>query len=238
MRILALAAAVGVALSVGVAQAEQWNDPNGRVTFDKPSGWQAEAAGPQTAQTAVLLFNASNDCYVFGVANPNTASSSADAARNTTTPLSPDAWATAANAVRDFFPAGSSPQVVTQTVDTSGFWPVQRAQLQAPSRTVFGAVQVRPGVEMRAFCSSTSGSESAAFAQIFNSLGHPNDATWQSQASQQMSERDARAAAAAAQAAAQPEPSTTQAQPTDPDGVNDGVERSSRDPRARRRRGD
>jgi|GEM_PF-1675059 len=236
MRKLALAALVGVGLGVGVAHAEQWTDPSGRVTFDKPSGWQAETAGSQGAQTVVLLFNASNDCYVFGVPNPATATSSADAARNTRDPLAPTAWTTAASAVRDFFPAGSAPTLVSQTVDTSGFWPVQRAQLQGPSRTVFGAVQARPGFELRAFCSSTSGSESPGFAQIFNSLGHPNDAAWQAQAESQVSDRAAReTAAAAAQAAQAEQQSSTQAQP-EADGVDDGVARSSRDPRARRRR--
>ncbi|HYD89061.1 MAG TPA: hypothetical protein VEA80_16410 [Vitreimonas sp.] len=236
MRRLALAALLGVGLGAGVAHADQWTDPNGRLTFNKPSGWQAEAAGPQTSQTVVLLFNASNDCYVFGLPNPGTANSSPDAARNTTDPLTPDAWVTAASAVRDFFPSGTTPQLVSQTVDTSGFWPVQRAQLQGGGKTVFGAVQVRPGFEMRAFCASTSGGESPGFAQIFNSLGHPNDATWQAEAQQQVSDREARAAAAAAAAeAAAAEQSNSQAQP-EADGVDDGVARTSRDPRARRRR--
>ena len=124
MRNFALAAAVGMGLSLGVAHAEQWTDPSGRVTFNKPSGWQADPAGSQASQTVVLLFNASNDCYVFGAPNPATANSSPDAARNTTAPISADAWAQSASAIRDFFPAGSTPQVTSQTVDTSGFWPV------------------------------------------------------------------------------------------------------------------
>lgn len=234
MRKFALAAALGVGLTVGVAQAEQWTDPNGRVTFDKPSGWQAETAGSQTAQTIVLLFNASNDCYVFAAPNAATAGSSADAARNTRDPLSASAWQTAAGAIRDFFPPGSTPTVTSQTVDTSGFWPVQRAQLQGPSRTVFGAVQARPGFELRAFCSSTSGAESPAFAQIFNSLSHPNDATWRAQADQQATDRDARAAANAAAAAQsqQAEEGNAQSQQSE----SNSEPRNSRDPRNRRRR--
>lgn len=233
MRTFALAAALGVALSVGVAHAQQWTDPNGRVTFNKPAGWQAEAAGSQAAQTVVLLFNASNDCYVFAAPNAATAGSSADAARNSRDPLSPTAWQTAASAIRDFFPPGSTPTVTSQTVDTSGFWPVQRAQLQGPSRTVFGAVQARPGFELRAFCSSTSGGESPAFAQIFNSLAHPNDATWRAQADQSATDRDARAAANAAAQAQQAEQSATQAEQSE---AESEPARSSRDPRNRRRR--
>ena len=85
--------------------------------------------------------------------------------------------------------------MVSQTVDTSGFWPVQRAELRGPTKTVYGAVLIRPGVEIRAFCSGAT--SAATYDSIFASLAHPNDATWQQAAQQQEAERSAREAASA-----------------------------------------
>lgn len=196
MRTLALAAAIGVGLTLGgIAFAEQWNDPNGRLTFNAPPGWRVQPRGA-AGQTAVLAFNPTNDCYFFGVNNPASANSSANAARNTTAPIDPNAWVTAAAPIRDFF-EGSQPTFVSQSVDTSGFWPVQRAELRGPSKTVYGAILVRPGTEIRAFCSGAA--SASAYDAIFASLGHPNDATWQGQATEQAAARAAQEQAAAAQ---------------------------------------
>jgi hypothetical protein len=211
MRTLALAAAIGVGLTVGgIAFAEQWNDPNGRLTFNAPSGWRVQ---PRNAPgtTAVLAFNPANDCYVFGLPNPATANSSATAARNATAPLDASAWITAASPIRDFF-EGAPPTLVSQSVDTSGFWPMQRAELRGPSKTVYGAILARPGAEIRAFCAGAN--SSAAYDSIFASLGHPNDATWQGEANEQAAARAAQEQAAAAaeqpaQEQAEPQQSST-----------------------------
>jgi len=195
MRTFALAAALSVGLVAGgVASAEQYTDPNGRLTFDAPAGWrvQPRAAG---GQTAVLAFNPTNDCYFFGADNPSTASSSPEAAMNTRDPITAQAWVTYASPIRDFF-EGSPATLVSQSVDTSGAWPVQRAELRGPSKTVYGAVLIRPGVEIRAFCSG--GTSAAGYDSIFASLAHPNDAAWQQAAGQQRTDRAAREAAAQA----------------------------------------
>jgi hypothetical protein len=226
MRTLALAAAIGVGLTVGgIAFAEQWNDPNGRLTFNAPAGWRVQprnAAG----QTAVLAFNPSNDCYLFGVANPATANSSANAARNTTAPLDQNAWVTAAAPIRDFF-EGTAPTFVSSSVDTSGFWPVQRAELRGPSKTVYGAILVRPGVEIRAFCAGAA--SASAYDPIFASLGHPNDATWQSEANAQAADRAAQEQAAAA-AAAQQQAQQAEQQQQQPGETEHDRRRRNRDP--------
>jgi hypothetical protein len=225
MRTLALAAVIGIGLTAGgLAFAEQWNDPNGRLTFNAPPGWRVNPRS-NSSQTIAVAFNPTNDCYLFGIPNPNTASSTANAARNTTTPLAPEAWVTAASPVRDFF-EGSPATLVSQSVDTSGFWPVQRAELRGPSKTVYGAILVRPGVEIRAFCSGAD--SAAAYDPIFASLGHPNDATWQSQAGEQAAQRQAQqeAASAAASTAQQPQ------QQAEPDICND-PNVPMRDPRRR-----
>lgn len=200
MRKLALAAVLGVGLVAGgVAWAEQWTDPNGRLTFNAPSGWRVQ---PRNAggQTAVLAFNASNDCYFFGADNPGSASSSAEAALNTRDQIPAATWVTYAAPIRDFF-EGSQPTLVSQSVDTSGAWPVQRAELRGPTKTVYGAVLIRPGVEIRAFCAG--GTSAAAYDSIFGSLSHPNDATWLAAAQQQRTDREARQTAQQQQPAQQ-----------------------------------
>lgn len=214
MRKLALAAICGAGLmAAGVAAAEQYNDPNGRLTFNAPSGWrvQPRASG---GQTVVLAFNATNDCYFFGADNPSTANSSAEAAMNTRDPIDAQAWVTYASPIRDFFD-GSPATLVAQSVDTSGTWPVQRAELRGPSKTVYGAVLIRPGVEIRAFCSGSS--NAAAYDSIFASLAHPNDAAWQQAAGDQRAQREARNAEASAQQQqpTETETATPQEQPTE-----------------------
>jgi hypothetical protein len=175
MRAAALAAVLGL-VSLGSAAADPWTDPNGNMTLNAPRGWTVR---PQNMQggTAVLAFTPSSDCYFLAIPNPASAGRSANAARNSTTPLPPTAWATALQAVPDLAEGGAA-TVTSQSVDTSGFWPVQRAVLQAGSRTVHGAVQIRPGMELRGFCAGGD----ASYDAILNSLGHPNDQTWQTEA--------------------------------------------------------
>ncbi|MEZ5996551.1 MAG: hypothetical protein R3C25_12460 [Hyphomonadaceae bacterium] len=197
MRALALAALIGIGLTAGSAFAETWNDPAGRFTFNAPAGWRVQAQPGSDHHSAALAFNPTSDCYFIGVDNPATVSSTANAARNTTDPLSAESWVAIANQVSDFFP-GNSAQLVSQSVDTSGFWPVQRAELGGPSRTAFGAVLVRPGIEIRAFCSGAR--SGAAYDAIIASLSNPNDASWQTAAEEQAAAR----AAAEAQAEAPP----------------------------------
>ena len=199
MRTIALAAFIAL-MAGGVAAADTWSDPAGRLSFNKPSGWQVEVQGNSPNQTTVLAFNASNDCYLFSIVDAASASRTANDTRHATAQMTPEAWTSAANIAqlrRDFFPTGPSAPTAS-SVDTSGFWPAQRAQFQG-SRTVFAAIETRPGFELRAFCSPTSGASSTAFASILASLGHPNDATWQAQADQQTAEREAAAQAAAQQ---------------------------------------
>ncbi len=209
MRTIALAAIFGVGLMAGgVAAAEPYNDPAGRFTVNTPSGWRIQ---PQNAsgQSVVLAFNATNDCYFFGVPNPATANSSPEAVHNTQTALTPDAWVTAGTPVRDFF-EGSPPTLVSQSVDTSGFWPVQRAEMRGPSKTVYAAILNRPGVEIRAFCAGAA--SASAYDLIFSTLGHPNDAAWQQAAEAAGASRAARAAAEPTPAQAE-EAATEAAQP-------------------------
>lgn len=213
MRMIALAAVVGIGLGVGgAAAARPWSDPNGRVNFDAPSGWVMEVrrASPQTI---VLAGNADNECYVIATPNNVTANATPDAVRRTTDAISQEAWVAAANSVPPMFPNRSA-QLVSQTVDTSGFWPLQRAEFTSPTRPVTAGLQSRPGIDLMAFCWTYGGPDATArYEALFRSMSNPNDATWQTQAEQQVAERDARASANAAAAAAAA--ASAQAQPTE-----------------------
>lgn len=174
MRALALAAVFGVGLTMaGVAAADPWTDPNGNIIINTPRGWTVR---PQqmASGTAVLTFTPSSDCYFFGIPNPSSASASVHAVRHTTTPIPATAWTASVQGIRDFV-EGGAPTVTSQSVDTSGFWPVQRAELQAGSRTIYGAIQVRPGYELRAFCSGSQ----APYDAMLNAMSHPNDPAWE-----------------------------------------------------------
>lgn len=186
MRALALAAVIGAAMTFATpVAAQQFTDSAGRITFTTPSGWRAERQSPQ-AQTVVWLFNASNDCYVFGSPNTVTASASVrDIVRTTTTPLAEANWVSTANSIVDLVPNRSA-AVVSQSVDTSRFWPLQRAQFSAEGgKTVYAALTSRPGIDLMAFCAPARGEGSAStYDALFNSLAHPNDATWEQGAAQ------------------------------------------------------
>ncbi|MBY0562786.1 MAG: hypothetical protein K2P58_01270 [Hyphomonadaceae bacterium] len=203
MRSIALAACVGLALSAATAAyARDWTDPAGRINFTAPNGWNVDPLNATNA-TRVLTFDGSHDCYVIGQPNANTASASPGRViRSLSQPLPESAWITVANSISDFFPDNSA-QLIAQSVDTSGFWPIQRATLRSPDGEVFAAVQSRPGVDLMAFCRALGGSSTAMFDGVFSSMNHPNDATWRQQAEQ---EAQAREAAAAAQAQPQEQP--------------------------------
>ncbi|PZO55896.1 MAG: hypothetical protein DCF16_00720 [Alphaproteobacteria bacterium] len=162
----------------GSAAAEQWNDPAGRVSFDAPRGWVVEVrrANPDTI---VIAGNADNECFVLAV--PNSGTRSASAARviaGNTAPLSNSAWSALANAATPVFPEGNA-RVVSQSVDTSGLWPVQRAELSGAARPVTALMVSRPGIEITALCWTYGGPDATAtYEAFFRSLSHPNDAEW------------------------------------------------------------
>jgi hypothetical protein len=93
--------------------------------------------------------------------------------------------------------------MTSQSVDTSGEWPVQRAEFQGAEGPVYGAIQGRPGFDLMAFCAAY-GSDTSVFDGVFSSIAHPNDAAWEAQLATE------NAAAAAAAAAAQPPPPPAQ----------------------------
>lgn len=185
MRNLALAAVVGVGLAAGgVASARPWSDPNGRVTFDTPSSWVMSVERSE-GQTIVVAGDANNECYVFAVPNPGTASASVAAAIRTAgndSQFGEPQWLTMANGVTPMFP-NQSAQLVSRSVEPGNPWPIQRASLNSPQRPVLAAFQLRPGMDLMAFCWSYGGSDATAiFDNFFRSISHPNDAQWAAEA--------------------------------------------------------
>jgi hypothetical protein len=197
----AMAAVLGLAVA-GSAEARTWSAPDGRFSFDAPSGWVMQVSHSGADGTIVLAGSANDECYLMALVNANTASATADAARRTVQPLTPAAWSALANAITPMFP-GNSAQVTTQSVDTDGFWPVQRAQFSGAARPVVGALTSRPGLDFVSLCWTYDGPDaSATYRAVFDSMASANEQTWRSQAESQAAARAATQAAQAAAAAA------------------------------------
>jgi len=185
MRKSALAAAVAciVLLAGGVAAARVWDDPEGRVSFDAPTNWIVDQQVRDT-QTIVLAGNADQECYVMALPNRNTAAANAATIRNYTAPVEGSAWAAIANAITPMFPNRTA-SVASQSVDTSGFWPVQRAEIAGAERPITASLTLRPGFDLAAFCWTYGGPDATAtYEALFNSLSNPNDAQWRTEAEQ------------------------------------------------------
>src|SRR5262249_10873507 len=95
MRVNALAALAAVLglVAAGSADARTWSAPDGRFSFDAPSGWVMQVSHTGADGTIVLAGSANDECYLMALVNANTANASADAARRTVQPLAPTAWA-------------------------------------------------------------------------------------------------------------------------------------------------
>ena len=213
MRALTFAAIVGVGVTVaGVAAAGPWNDPAGRVNFTAPSGWVSEQQHSSPQQTVVLTGSANDECYVISSQNAGTAAASASRVHALTDPMASADWQTLANSIRPMFPHGNA-SVTSQTVDTSTFWPIQRAELAGAERPVTAALTHRPGgLDLIAMCWTYGGPDATAtYEAFFHTLANANDATWQATAEQQTAAAQAAQAAHQQQQAAAPQQAAQQA---------------------------
>lgn len=219
MRTLALAAIVGVAGLAfgGVAAAQPYADPNGRITFDKPAGWTVSVEHSADF-SYIIAGNANNECQF--VAQPNSHSANANPwdVRRTggeDTQFQESNWLALANSVRPIFP-GNSARFVSRSLDSSSYWPVQRAELQSPDRVVHAGMQTRPGMDLIGFCMTYGGDDPVAtYDAVLRSMGHPGDDALQAA----ITAHDNARAAQAAQPAA-PAPAQAAAPPAVEHGVN------------------
>ncbi len=181
MRARALAAVCGVALLVaGVATAETWSDPQGRVTFEAPRGWSTQARRAD-GFTAVISGTADNECQIIAQPNDATAAATPAAVRTAAaddTQFTPEAWTRIANSMPSIFP-GSSASVLSRSSETNGAWPIQRAEIQSPERVVHAAMQLRPGVDIIVMCMTYGGTDATStYDAVIRSIAHPGDAAW------------------------------------------------------------
>jgi hypothetical protein len=124
--------------------------------------------------TIVIAGSANNECYIMAVPNPGTASASAEAMRTRVSPITPEAWASVANAIPAMFP-NQTASVTSQSVDAIGYWPINRAVFSGGERPVIGALTGRPGIDLIALCWTYAGPDATAtYEGVFRSLAHPN----------------------------------------------------------------
>jgi hypothetical protein len=181
MRVRALAAVCGLALlAAGVAAAETWTDPNGRVIFEAPAGWSTQARRAD-GFTAVVTGTADNECQI--IAQPNDQSATASVANVRTAAadnaqFTPEVWTRIAQSMPSVFRGGTA-TVVSNSSDSSGPWPIQRAEIQSSERLVHAAMTLRPGVDIIAMCMTYAGADPVStYDAVIRSIAHPNDAQW------------------------------------------------------------
>jgi hypothetical protein len=188
MRLKALAAvAVCIGLSVGVASARPYNDPQGRVSFDNPAGWSTLVSRSvnQSQYTYLVTGTANNECQVAAIPNPATASlspASVKANAADITRFGNDIWATSLNRFPQVFPDNSA-QVQSTSTDSSGFWPIQRAEVRSSEHLVHAAMEFRPGLEIVVMCLTYDGADPTnTYDTFIRSVSTSHDAEWQAAA--------------------------------------------------------
>ncbi|MBI1250659.1 MAG: hypothetical protein GC189_04220 [Alphaproteobacteria bacterium] len=185
MRNLTLAALALALAASGAASAQtgaRWTDPSGKVSFDPPAGWPVDVVSNAGASPVyVISGNADIECQFIGLESAASAGRSVDVVRSAyANPLPPEAWTAMSSGMRMF---RSGVEVTSQSVDTSGFWPIQRAVLRSGESTIHAGMQGRPGYEIRTFCLTYDGSDGAAtFERVIRSVGTPQDQALQAQA--------------------------------------------------------
>lgn len=206
MRVLALAAIIGLGLCASAADARVYTDPAGRIVFDTPTNWPVGPLSAPEGISYIIAGNDDNECHFVVRARAETAAATP---YNIFRTLSDDTrfneafWLAQANSVPRLFP-GNSAVLISHARDDSGFWPLQRAEFDSPSKGkhIYAGFQMRPGVEMLGLCLSYEGTApTAAFDAALRSMAHPNDAAFRASAEEQIA---ARAAAQAPQPAPAP----------------------------------
>ena len=202
MRLLALAAIASLGLA-GPADARVWTDPAGRLVFDAPATWvttQERGAQPGETFTYVISGNANNECQFIAQPSPGTAGAAADSVRRAgleEARFTAELWTRTLNSIGSVFPNNSA-AFLSRSMETDGFWPIQRAEIQSPERLVHAAIQLRPGFDLIALCMTYDGADPTdLYDRVIRSVGHPNDSALRADAERLQAERDAVAAAPA-----------------------------------------
>lgn len=197
LAVVALAAALGgTALAQTMAA---WSDPANTFSMRRPANWPVDRIGGSSDGAYVIYAAglADAECQFHTIARANTATRSPQSiVEDFTIQRTREQWFSMVQSIR-LFSDGADVQDQSLRVDTSGFWPVQRATIVTGGAPVLSAIHARPGREVWVFCQSFDGRDrSAIFNEIIGSVATPQDAALQAAAQ----------AAAAAPAAPSPEP--------------------------------
>jgi hypothetical protein len=187
---VAAMAAFGLALAATPALAKSYVDSAGRFSVELPDDWPVTER-PANGFSFVVAGTEFHQCQFVATPRPTTADARPDVMRTSTTePISAEAWQNVMSAMGGLFEGQGV--LVSQSVDTSKFWPIQRAQLRAPFGPLQGAIQFRPGLEIWTFCTTPGNIEAGdMFEPVIMSVGTPQDAALQAQAEQLAADADA-----------------------------------------------
>lgn len=156
-----------------------WSDAAGRLAFRYPAEWSIMGAGrtsPPPVLRRVFVGGGAFECQIWSISDPATASLTADRLKAAFAhPVAADDWTRLALPV-DYF--NGHVDVAAQSVDATGAWPIQHADLRGPSAQVRATMQARPGVQLVSMCLSFDGADrSADFARVEASIGLPEEIT-------------------------------------------------------------
>lgn len=194
MRGLAALAAAAL-LFAGAAFAQTmgtFTDPANTFSFQRPTNWPVDRMGDSSDAVGHYAAGlAAAECNFYTIARETTAERSAAAVVAAfSQPMTREQWFQVTSSIRTF---RGGADVQTQSVDTSGFWPVQRATILTEGDLVQAAIHARPGREVWVFCQSFDNTDrTQIFNNIIASVNTPRDA-------------ELEATAAAAEAAPAPE---------------------------------
>ncbi|QGZ94568.1 hypothetical protein [Terricaulis silvestris] len=177
MRMMLAAAVAAIALATP-ASAGPWSDEASHLAFVAPDGWNVRQL-PAEGMTYILADAGSKECHILASQRPETAEISPERIRaGGETPIGNPAWAQIPGALPTVFAADAA--VTQSSVDTSAFWPVQRADYNSQGQVVHAAIQFRPGVEFWGFCFSRTGADDAAtYEGVLRSIAGTTDAELQ-----------------------------------------------------------
>jgi len=206
MRKLALAAtiALSVAAIAAPALARPWADPRMQMEVPNGGGWSVVDGSHQTAADRSYVETAApdDDCAFYSTDAQIANATVARTAISEDARFPPQYLQQVAGMFPRIVPAGAA--VTSNTVDTSGPWPIRRITYSAGAQVAHVAVQWRPGLQLIAACAryQNEASEASRYDAIFRSIGHPNDAVWAQEATAGAAAQQAQAAQNAAQAEA------------------------------------
>lgn len=174
----ALAAAAVALITAAPAAAEtDYTSPDGKVQLTMPDGWIADVIPTSDGSFLVAVGTAAQECRVMQRANPATTVASVGAIRRAyAQPFTADQW----NQVIQGSSFTRGGALVSMSVDETGFFPRQLAQLTHEGRTVHAAVHGRPGFDLYTFCTSFDGPDTPdVYAAVIRSTRASDDAAQQ-----------------------------------------------------------